>query len=148
MRRLGKFLRLPSSDRRLFVEAAICLGVARLAVLVLPFRWIAPFLGRHMDESPQTTESEHKEIGVRISWAVQTASRHMPWECKCLTQAIAGKGMFKLRGVRSTLYLGVARDDGEKLRAHAWLRSGDVFVTGGHRTNQFVVVSSFREKER
>jgi len=148
MSRLGKFLRLTSSDRLLFVEAAIWLGVARVALRVMPFRWIARFLGKHMAESPDRISLVKKDIVERVSWGVRTASRHMPWECKCLAQAIAGKGMFNLRGVRSTLYLGVAKDDGEKLRAHAWLRSGDVFVTGGHRTNQFVVVSSFREHKR
>ena len=145
MQRLRKFLRLSSFDCRLFVEAAIWLGIARLAVLVVPFRRIAPFLGRHMAESPQTTESEHKEIAERISWVVQTASRHMPWECKCLTQAIAGKGMFKRRGLRTTLYLGVAKDGDENLKAHAWLRSDDIIVTGARGMDQCAVVSTFAE---
>ena len=145
MRSLGKFLRLSSSDRRLFVEAAIWLGIGRLAVLVVPFRRIAPFLGRHMAESPQTTESEHKEIAERISWVVQTASRHMPWECKCLTQAIACKSMLKRRGLRTTLYLGVAKGDEENLKAHAWLRTGDLIVTGARDIDRFIVVSTFAE---
>ena len=146
MRRLGKFLRLSSFDRRLFVEAAIWLGVARLAVVVMPFRWITPFLGRHMAESPQTTESEHKEIPERISRAVQTASRHMPWECICLVQAMAGKGMFKRRGVPSTLYLGLLNTGEEKLKAHAWLRSGKVIVSGRQGLTEFTVVSTFAEQ--
>ena len=145
MRRLGRFLRLSSSDRRLFVEAAIWLGVARLALLMVPFRWITPFLGRHMAESPQTTESEHKEIVERISRVVQTASRHMPWECKCLTQAIACKSMLKRRGLRTTLYLGVAKGSEENLKAHAWLRTGDLIVTGARDMDRFIVVSTFAE---
>ena len=145
MRRLGKFLRLSSSDRLLFVEAVIWLGIARLAVLVMPFRWIAPFLGRHMAESPQTTESEQKEIAERISRVVQTVSRHMPWECKCLTQAIACKNMLKRRGLQTTLYLGVAKGGEGNLKAHAWLRSGDMIVTGARGMDQCAVVSTFAE---
>ena len=145
MRRLNNFLGLTSSDRRLFVEAVIWLGVARLALLVVPFRWILPFLGRHMAESPQTTESEHKEIAERISWVVQTASRHMPWECKCLTQAIACKSMLKRRGLRTTLYLGAAKGGEENLKAHAWLRTGDLIVTGARDIDRFIVVSTFAE---
>jgi len=30
----------------------------------------------------------------------------------------------------STLYLGVTYDEKKKMLAHAWLRCGDVFVTG------------------
>ena len=145
MRRLGKFLRLSSFDRRLFMEVAIWLGIARLAVLVVPFRWIAPFLGRHMAESPQTTEAKEKEIAERISRVVQTASRHMPWECKCLTRAIACKSMLKRRGLRTTLYLGVAKGGEEHLKAHAWLRTGDLIVTGERDMDRFIVVSTFAE---
>ena len=145
MRRLGRFLRLSSSDRRLFVEAAIWLGIARLCILMVPFRWITPFLGRHMAESPQTTAPEQKEITERISRVVQTASRHMPWECKCLTQAIACKSMLKRRGLRTTLYLGVAKGGEENLKAHAWLRTGDLIVTGARDMDRFIVVSTFAE---
>jgi hypothetical protein len=147
MQMLGKFLRLSSSDRRLFVEAAIWLGIARLAVLVVPFRWITPFFGTHMVESTENTTPDHKDIMGRVSWAVQTASRHLPWECKCLAQAIAGKGMFKTRRVPSTLYLGLLKDGGEKLKAHAWLRTGDLIVTGARDMDRFIVVSSFAEKK-
>ena len=145
MQMLGKFLRLSSSDRRLFVEAAIWLGIARLALLVVPFRWIAPFLGKHMAESPETEERAHKQFVERISWVVQTASRHLPWKCKCLVKAIAGKCMFKRRRVPSTLYLGLLKDEEEKLKAHAWLRSGKAIVSGHQGVTEYTVVSTFAE---
>jgi hypothetical protein len=145
MRRLGKFLRLSSFDRRLFVEAAIWLGIARLAVLVVPFRCIAPFLGSHMAESPETEERAHKQLVERVSWVVRTTSRHSPWECKCLTQAIACKSMLNRRGLRTTLYLGVAKGGEENLKAHAWLRTGDLIATGARDMDHYTVVSTFAE---
>ncbi len=147
MARVDKLFQLSDGDRWLVLEAAFWLGIARLAILILPFRWIAPFLGKHMAESPQSMEPNFGDFAERASWAVQTAGRHLPWECKCLTQAIAGKGMFKLRRIPSTLYLGLGKDGGEKLKAHAWLRSGDVIITGGVGMNLFTIVSSFAEKK-
>ena len=143
MNRLAKFARLSGPDRLLFLEAALWLGIARLGILIIPFRRIAPFLGKHMAESPLSMEPTHRNHVERISWAVQTASRHMPWESTCLAQAMAAKGMFKLRGIQSTIYLGLAKDGEEELTAHAWLRSGDVTVVGTRGNDRFTVVSTF-----
>ena len=147
MRRLVKFSRLARSERLFFVEAAICLAVARLGLLILPFRRIAPLLGKHMAESPQEYHPEYKEIAKQVACAVKTASRHLPWDSKCLVQAIASKAMLRRHRVPSTIYLGVAKDDGRQLYAHAWLRSGDVVVTGGQGLVQFKVVSTFAEEK-
>jgi len=147
MLRLTKFLRLSGSERWLLTKAVVLLGIARIALLMIPFRRLAPFLGTHMAESSEKDEPEHKDIAERVSWAVQTASRHIPWECKCLTQAIAGKGMLRLRGISSTLYLGVNKDEDEKLKAHAWLRSGDMTVIGADCMDQFKVISTFSEEK-
>jgi hypothetical protein len=142
MKRQNKLLHLPPSERRLLVEAAMWLIAARLAI-IFPFRWIALFLGSHMAESLDTDEPEHKEIRKQISWAVQSASRHLPLECTCMVQAIAGKAMLKRRGIQSTLYLGLAMDREKNLEAHAWLRSGEVIVIGAQGIDQFTVISTF-----
>jgi hypothetical protein len=146
MHRLGKFLRLSSSEQWLLLEAAIWLGIAKLSLLIIPFRWIAPFLGRQIAETPEREKSEQKNIAEQISWAVQTASKHLPWECNCLAQAIAGKTMLTRRGITSTLYLGLTKNREENLKAHAWLRSGNVIVIGAQGMNQFKVISAFAEK--
>jgi len=143
----GKFLRLSGPERRLLAEATIWLGIARLSILTIPFRMLAPFLGRHMAESSNMTTPNNRFFVDRVSWAVQTASRHLPWKCNCLPQAIAGKSMLKCRGVHSTLYLGLAKDGDGNLQAHAWLRSGNILVTGKQGMNRFRVVSTFAEKK-
>jgi hypothetical protein len=147
MKRLAKFVRLSGSDRWLFLEAALWLGTAQLAIRLVPFRRIAPFLGKHMAESPQSTGPAHRDFAEQVSWAVHTASRHMPWEGRCLVQAIAAKGMLKLRGFQSTIYLGLAKEgDVENLKAHAWLRTGDMIVVGTRGNDRFTVVSTFAEE--
>jgi hypothetical protein len=135
-------------DRALVAEAAVCLALARLAVLVLPFRAIAAGLGRPMEESDLTDSPADVELGRRIAWALGAVSARAWWRTKCLEQALAGGAMLRLRRVPNTLYLGVARAaDGESpLDAHAWLRTGTLHVTGGARCERYAVLSTFAYK--
>ena len=146
MSRLRKFMALPRADRDCLVEAGLWLGIARLAILVLPFRWVAPRLGRHMARSPEETRAVSAELLDRISWAVATASCHLPWDCLCLAQAIAGKAMLKCRRVPSTLYLGLVKDGVTQLQAHAWLRCGGRILTGQRGMTGFTVIATFAEE--
>ncbi|HEX8152694.1 MAG TPA: lasso peptide biosynthesis B2 protein, partial [Thermoanaerobaculia bacterium] len=85
----------------------------------------------------------------RIRWAIGAVSRRAPWRCLCLEQAVAAKMMLRTRGIASTLYLGVARDPGNAaVQAHAWLRCGSYYVTGGETRERYAVVSTFAEKAR
>jgi hypothetical protein len=53
--------------------------------------------------------------------------------------------MLKRRRIAATLYLGVAKkeSDPEGLAAHAWLRCGDVILTGAAGHLHFTVVAAF-----
>jgi hypothetical protein len=148
MTRLRKFLRLPASDRRLLMEAALFDGMARFALLALPFRWIASILGPNTGETPETADQEHKEVPERVSWAVHLAGRLAPWKSTCLTEAIAAKLALRRRKIPSTLYLGAGRDENQKICYHAWLKSGDSIVAGGPLDNSYTVVATFAEQAK
>ncbi len=145
MKRLDKFISLSASERRLLLEAVIDHCLARVAILVLPFRWIGPILGRHMGESPDTVEPEQNEVGERVRWAVNAVARRVPWKSTCLVESIAAKLMLRRRGIPCTLYLGAARDDSRQICYHAWVRSGDSIVAGGPIEKSYKVVSTFGE---
>ena len=142
---VATFLRLPWRDRGLLAEATGWLLVARLALLLVPFRRLAPWLGRAMSESPKVSR-RGDELSARVGWAVRTASRRTPWQTKCFAEAIAGKAMLKRRRVDSTLYLGLRKDDVGELQAHAWLRCGGRVITGGRTSGGFTVVATFAEE--
>ena len=136
--------RLSAHDLSLLLEAWALFWTARLAVIVLPFRWMRPVLGRTGAESPATVPDPILARARRIGWAVVRVSQLLPSSRgTCLAQAIAAQTMLRRRGIAATVYLGVARKDGEKLAAHAWVRSGEVILTGrpGHR--RFNVLTSF-----
>ena len=143
IRRIVQFISLPEGHG-LFLEAVLWLGLARLAVLLVPFRRLAPHLGTLSYETPAINPAlPHIARTVSIAQAIQRAARNLPWECQCLVQAIAGKAMLRRRGLPSTLYLGVAKDEDAKLCAHAWLRCGNVILTGREGVNRFTVLSTF-----
>ncbi|ABQ25557.1 lasso peptide biosynthesis B2 protein [Geotalea uraniireducens] len=144
---LRKLFSLTLAEVCLLLEAAFWLGICRLAIPLLPFRWIAPYLGTHMAESASVLDPHGREVPLAVSRAIVRAAWRLPWDCKCLAQAMTGKAMLKRRGVPSTLYLGVAKDK-EQLAAHAWLRCGDIILTGGQGKERFTVVSSFGDDIR
>lgn len=144
IRRVKKFFALSWREQRLFMEAFCLTGVVRLTILLLPFRWLAPFLGRHMCESPMKEDSVKLAAAGRIGRVVETVSRHTPWESKCLVQAIVGKIMLRQRGINNTLYLGVGKNEGN-LVAHAWLRCGETIITGGQGQERFTMVGKFAD---
>ena len=132
------------ADRRLLFEAALWLGLARLAVRAVPFRRLAPFLGKHEVESAVGDVPERSADLRRVAWAVRAASLRLPWRCLCLEQAIAAKMMLRRLGLENTLYLGAARTD-DGMEAHAWLRSGSFILTGAEGRERFAVVATFAD---
>ena len=140
-----KWRRRTGTERRLLMEAFLLLGVARLALLVLPFKWLAVSLGRHMKETGSEMIPSDIYCARMIGQAVCAAANYTPWKSVCLPQAVAAQWMLKRRHVAGTLYLGVAKDEAKsgKLAAHAWLRCGNLILTGRERHRQFTVVAKF-----
>lgn len=143
IRRFLKFLQLPFPDQWLLIEVILLLGAVRLALLTIPFRYLAKFLGRNFRES-SAEESLHKAEIERMRWAIRTMSDHTPWKSKCLVQAITGKILLRQCGLDNTLYLGLAKDEADAMIAHAWLRCGQEVVTGGSG-GTYTVVAKFAD---
>lgn len=127
----------------LLLETVLALAVARLIVRLVPFRLYSRKLGRD-GETP--TDTIAPDVVHRVSRAIESVSRHTPWRSMCLEQGLAGKAMLRRRGQPNTLYVAVARD--VALEAHAWLRSGDVCVTGQAEFDRYTVVARFADEAK
>ncbi len=129
----------------LLVEAFLLLGIARLGVLILPFRWLAKSLGTHMKDDQTPMQPVALQMARLIGGAVRSAAGWTPWGSVCLPQAVAAKWMLKRRRIPGTVYLGVMKDETkpEKLSAHAWVRCGKMILTGAKGHGQYTVVSTF-----
>jgi len=125
LRKFRTFLRIDSTDRWLFLEAIVMLGLARLIIVTTPFRLIAPWLRR----SPEA-DTRYDVLVRRVRRAVTTAARNVPWNAVCLPQAMAAKAMLARRGCGSAFHLGANFNAQGRLIAHAWLVAGGAIVVG------------------
>src|SRR5262245_50464479 len=104
---------LPWHDRMLVLEAVLWLGVASLAIAILPFRQVGRLAGISIRRQlpSQTCLTEVR----RIRWAVLLTARRVPWHAMCFEQGLAAQFMLRRRGIPSVLYYGAALDDQRRL---------------------------------
>jgi len=133
-------------DRRtmlLVIEATYFMSVTRLRLLLFSFAKLAPSLGDYMKETSNEYRGEDHRIISTIRQTIDIVDRNTFWETKCLVRAITALRMLERRGISSTLYLGTARDESGKMIAHAWLRSGTIYVTGSEGMERFTTTGTF-----
>lgn len=140
---LKRYARIPRTRRRLLWEALGALTIARGAMALLPFRRIAAWLGTLGAESPATAAPEEIRSAEEVGWAVGVLARRVPWDGRCLAQALAATGMLRRRGLEGTVSFGVRRGESAGFDAHAWLRLGSCVVTGGPGHQRFKTVTTF-----
>jgi hypothetical protein len=143
---IHKLRRISWGERLLLVEALFWLGLARLALLNLPFKRLASYLGKPMHETAIDLDPATTEQAERIGWAVLATARRTPWNSTCLVQGIAAKGMLRRRQIPNTLYLGVSLEEIKGFQAHAWLRCGPVVITGGQNMANFTKLTTFADE--
>lgn len=162
--RLRKVAALPWAERWLLFEVFCLLGIARLTLLLIPFRHLARRLGPLHTETPPDAPPAHVAHAQRVGQAIARVSPHTPWTSNCFPQALVAKYWLQRRRIPTTLYLGVAltkdaastparmgaprpklKDASPNLNmeAHAWLRCGPLIVTGERGHARFTVTAAF-----
>ena len=140
---LKRYARISRARKRLLWEALAALAIARLAMACLPFRRIAAWLGTPGAESPATATAGEMRTAQEIGWAVGALARRVPWDGRCLAQALAATGMLRRRGLEGTVSFGARRGESAGFDAHAWLRLGSCMVTGGPGHERFQTFTTF-----
>lgn len=146
MNLLRKSMALPPHELLLVLEAASCLGLARLCMVILPFRWIARCVGTHMFETLHTGLPRGQAAAVwGIRRRIDSTSRHVSWDGSCLSKSLAVKVMLAWRGIPSTLYIGVRKssESPNGFQAHAWVRAGVIEVTPRGASGTFTIIALF-----
>jgi hypothetical protein len=130
----------------LFFEALVYSVFAGLCVALLPMKRYLFLLGNNItqlpDTSPNTLNNYNMALLKEIRYTMDRLVKYLPWKTKCLTQAITGRLMLKLRNIDSTIHLGVRNNEGE-LKAHAWLEVQNYVVTGRKGLRNYRIVQSF-----
>jgi hypothetical protein len=134
-----------AADWALLGAACGLLLVARLRRAALPTRRILAELRQRSENGARRELSfcERREV-ERFAWALAAAANHAPWRSDCLLRAMAAAAWLARRRLPVEFYLG-ARKTGGALTAHAWLRSGDVCVTGGESDAYVALIEPCRD---
>ena len=128
----------------LITEAWCLLGIARMLLLLYPFKKIITMLGGQVSvQAPSTAAARIGNEQEQIRRAIRIACRCAPWRTKCFEQALAGKIMLRKRNISSTVYFGIDKENGQ-LIAHAWLQSEGLSITGGTQHNRYTVIGCFQ----
>jgi hypothetical protein len=143
---LRNFLRLPGSDRRLFVKATLLLEAISLGMWLFSFPTLRRLLARFSRASTGPQRAQALPVG-KVVWAVETASRHLPGGKTCLTQALAAQTLLARDGHPATLRIGVLRGEEEQFQAHAWVESGGKAVIGGHELERYTHLLALEGRE-
>ena len=145
---MRRYAQLPGARRRLLWEALAALAIAQAAMVCLPFRRIAAWLGTPGAESPATATDENIHTAREIGWAMSVLGRRVPWDGRCLAQALAATGMLRHRGLEGTVSFGARRGESAGFDAHAWLRLGSCVVTGGPGHQRFQTFTTFARRRQ
>lgn len=123
-RQMRGCLRLTPGDRRLFLEAFFLHIWVWFILLFIPFRKLPELFA-----NPSVTGSNYDRIKLnQVRLAVRRASEILPFRNRCLVSSLAARRILKRRRIESELSLGVAKIDGVKIRAHAWISSDGVEI--------------------
>ena len=146
MRKIRRAAYLTLSDWRYLTIASGELLAARIRLSTVAAEKILRELKAPLAARPQQQRTPVASVDVeRLSRAIAVAAQHVPWRSDCLIQVMAADRWLRRHHLYPEFYLGVAKDEQGVFAAHAWLRYGDLTVTGG-RYDQFSALIEPAEK--
>ncbi len=143
LRLFVRFFCISSFERILFIRTTATMLYFCILIAVVPRRFILKRIGKSGVETPQQNSEKEIVSASQVAKAIRRSVKVIPWKVTCFVKAVAGKYMLKQMGITSTLYIGVGKDEAQKLTAHAWLRCGRFIVTGKEEMNRFTPVAFF-----
>ena len=128
--RIYRFLRY-NNEKKLSLYCWFYAAKYRMQMLYSDTKKLQKKWGEEGKESPEEATQEEYRYARKIAYCVNEVCGKTSWESKCLVRALSAQTLLRKRGIQTTLYLGCKEMDG-KMVAHAWLRLGSCYVTGGN----------------
>jgi hypothetical protein len=125
----GRVRQLPSSRLTLLLDACVLLLCARVALAIIPVRYIFAWKQRPLAQTFAYTPAELRYAVRLVAWSVERISQRSPIRFVCFPQCLAAISLLRRSGIESRLHYGVSRVDG-KLVTHAWLEAGGEVLVG------------------
>lgn len=144
MRQLVSTWRYKAARYCLLAEAALCLGLARIALRLLAFRQLVRFF-ELTPRQPEVTGAERTRLRNEVQWAVITLKLYLPFQTTCFHRAIAAQTMLRRRCIGTVMYYGAATLPEKGLSAHVWVRDGDEDVVGRLAAKGYHILARYPE---
>lgn len=132
------FFRISFQAKILVIRVFILTAISRFAMKYIDFCKLKKYMGQQSIETSYEDDKNYEIYLKRLSFVIQKVAKYTPWESKCLVQALTAQHILHKKKLKTTLYLGVNKENNE-LIAHAWIRCGSFYVTGGDGENYGVV---------
>ncbi len=139
--------RRTATDVLLFFKALLLVARIRFGLAFSSFGRVSTSLALDTESQgfPGPSEAD-STIDSRLVWAVSKASRVIRTDKPCLAQAMALQHMLHKHGRPAELVIGVAKNDDETLKAHAWVeQEGRVLIGGQSSPRRYTRLSSLDE---
>ena len=137
-----KFLRYPLHLKILIVRVLFLAFYYKWLIGKKAFRDICHQLGTRREEtSSEPYSGNDRERILAVSRAIKIVCPRLHFKNECLVEAFVAKRL--LLHEKMTVYMGVAKNKDGRMRAHAWTRCGDIYVTGAEGREQFTVTAVF-----
>lgn len=134
---------MPLRQKVLIPQILVLMTYYRFVVHHRPFSELSPKIGTIHFETPVTRAGSN-------AWTVHELMnamfRRLRWKDSCLIRALTAKKLLNRMGERCTLYMGVAKEGSSAMTAHAWLRCGNLIITGGEIRSRFTVTAFFGDE--
>lgn len=142
IKRIYRFIRY-NEHKIITLQAWMYSAIYRFQILYKKSDKLKDKWGIRGEESPADEGIESYRYAKKVAYAVNQVCNKTKWESKCLVRALVAQRLLKKKEISSTMYLGCGLDEKGAMIAHAWLRCGKMYVTGGNG-KEYATVEKFR----
>ena len=136
MIKLYKFMVLPWRGKWLYLNTALWLLAVKAGLYLLPFDRLRQWMARF--DEPAGKPAEMEEMRAIIEAIERIGQVLAPLRINCLPQALVGHRLLGRKGFDVQLKIGVLKNRGDRLAAHAWLEyQGQVMLGDLRNLEQF-----------
>ena len=137
MDRLRKVFQLPRRERLILAQAWGLFLLADLALRAPPFTHLLALSRKARVKRLDEPALARPPAMPRLVWLVEVAGRHSPVNATCLKKALVLSWLLRRRGIPTELRIGVARQEGGLVKAHAWLDCDGQAVLGHEEMERY-----------
>lgn len=125
-----------------WLEAALILVAAKMALQVVPFARLRPFFEKRV-RGPELSGEARRRAVSQVRDAIFVAAQALPGQYVCFPRGIAAQAMLRRRGVSTTLYYGAATFPEKGLTGHVWVLDGEEDVIGSAQAPDYHVLARY-----